>query len=209
MFVDKKKFYIALNERYEQVLSVRKRQEKYYRMLENASGDPERKNEIYQNIKRMLYDVPVNEYIGECILQICKNLIRMNGFIEFSQTHAEDMIGDAIENCIVSLSSFDPRKSKEPFSYFTQVAKWAFIRRIEKEQREVYFKLRSLHNMDGLFDNCFTENHDDTAEGKVMSEEFFLHSRKFINNYEQKMERKREKQRKKRNENDTFNFNIF
>ena len=28
-------------------------------------------------------------------------------------------------NCVLYVSSSDPRKSKEPFSYFTQVANWA------------------------------------------------------------------------------------
>ena len=33
--------------------------------------------------------------------------------------------------------NFDPEKSKNPFSYFTQVCWYAFIRRIGKEKRQI------------------------------------------------------------------------
>ena len=46
-----------------------------------------------------LHQIPIDDYIGECILKICQNLIRKKGFIEYTQTHSEDMIGDAVENC--------------------------------------------------------------------------------------------------------------
>ena len=156
-FVDKVKFYEHILTRYDTVLKVKEKQKRYYRMIEEANGGDYRKSELNQKVKEMLHRIPIDDYIGECILKICQNLIRKKGFIEFSQTHSEDMIGDAIENCILYISSFDPRKSSEPFSYFTQVATWAFVRRIEKEKREVYFKLRSLHNMDGLMDSSHQE----------------------------------------------------
>jgi len=351
-FVDKKRFYEQLEKRYETVLKVKEKQQKYYQMVDRATGSDERKSSIRSRIKMKLHQIPIDDYIGECILKICKNLIRKRGFIEYSQTHSEDMIGDAIENCfhrstkvmtiehgsieiekivgkevtvkakdgvwrkakvrsygeqdlyeytfgcnketvsdqyeqkviatkdhrwflssrvnengnifeyenevtdlrvgdslalvsdpkvgtpeeyehivtdinyfgkdevfcleepvthsfvlgnglltgncILYISSFDPRKSKEPFSYFTQVANWAFIRRIEKEKREVYFKLRSLHNMDGLMDNSHQEDHDHSHDGKLMSDDYLIHTRNYVNEYEEKMEKKRKKQRKKK-----------
>ena len=44
---------------------------------------------------------------------------------------------DAVENCVVYCANFDPTKSKNPFSYFTQVCWYAFIRRIGKEKRQI------------------------------------------------------------------------
>ena len=44
---------------------------------------------------------------------------------------------DAVENCVVYCANFDPEKSKNPFSYFTQVCWYAFIRRIGKEKRQI------------------------------------------------------------------------
>jgi len=199
-FVDKVKFYEHLLKRYDTVLKVKEKQKRYYRMIEEANGGDGRKSELNQKVKEMLHRIPIDDYIGECILKICQNLIRKKGFIEFSQTHSEDMIGDAIENCILYISSFDPRKSKEPFSYFTQVATWAFVRRIEKEKREVYFKLRSLHNMDGLMDSSHQEEHDDTYDGKIMSDDWLIHTRNYVNEYEDKMDKKRRRQRKKKEE---------
>ena len=199
-FVDKVKFYEHLLKRYDTVLKVKEKQKRYYRMIEEANGGDYRKSELNQKVKEMLHRIPIDDYIGECILKICQNLIRKKGFIEFSQTHSEDMIGDAIENCILYISSFDPRKSSEPFSYFTQVATWAFVRRIEKEKREVYFKLRSLHNMDGLMDSSHQEEYDDSYDGKIMSDDWLIHTRNYVNEYEEKMDKKRRRQRKKKEE---------
>ena len=200
-FVDKKKFYEHLEKRYVNVLQVKLKQQKYYRMVQKCSGDERRKSEINHKIKMKLHQIPIDDFIGECILKLCKNLIRKRGFIEFHQTHGEDMIGDAIENCMLYVSSFNPEKSKEPFSYFTQVAHWAFVRRIEKERREVYFKLKSLHNLDGLLDSSFQSEHDESHDGKIMSDEYVIRTRAYINDYEQKMEKKRSKQRSKKTKN--------
>ena len=49
----------------------------------------------------------------------------------------EDMISDGIENCVQYIHNFDPEKSKNPFSYFTQVCWYAFIRRISKEKKQI------------------------------------------------------------------------
>ena len=46
------------------------------------------------------------------------------------------MIGDGIENCLQYVNNFDPEKSKNPFSYFTQIIYYAFIRRIQKEKNK-------------------------------------------------------------------------
>lgn len=197
-FVDKEKFYEALKKRYEIVLEVKERQKKYYKMINNAKGDDFRKEQLKEKVKQKLHQIPIDDYIGECILKICQNLIRKKGFIEYSRTHAEDMIGDAVENSMLYISSFDPRRSNQPFSYFTQVASWAFVRRIEKEKREIYFKLRSLHNMDGLMDNSHQEDYDDNYDGKLMSDDWLIHTRNYVNEYEEKMEKKRKNQKRKK-----------
>lgn len=197
-FVDKEKFYEALKKRYEIVLEVKERQKKYYKMINKANGDDFRKEQLKEKVKQKLHQIPIDDYIGECILKICQNLIRKKGFIEYSRTHAEDMIGDAVENSMLYISSFDPRRSNQPFSYFTQVASWAFVRRIEKEKREIYFKLRSLHNMDGLMDNSHQEDYDDNYDGKLMSDDWLIHTRNYVNEYEEKMEKKRKNQKRKK-----------
>lgn len=86
----------------------------------------------------------VNNYIGECIWLIANRLSTDRKFIGY--TYREEMIGDAIENCLRYLHNFDPDKSKNPFAYFTQIMYYAFLRRIEKEKRQAYIKYKSIEN---------------------------------------------------------------
>ena len=81
---------------------------------------------------------PVTDYIGECFLKIAQHLSFRPNFINY--TFKEEMIGDGIENCLQYVNNFDPEKSKNPFSYFTQIIYYAFIRRIQKEKKQAHVK---------------------------------------------------------------------
>jgi|TARA_R100000951_G_scaffold65891_1_gene55625 hypothetical protein len=89
---------------------------------------------------------PINEYIGECFWKIAEHLSFKSNFANYP--FREDMIGDAVENCLMYAHNFDPEKSKNPFSYFTQITYYAFIRRIEKEKKQNFIKYKLLKNMD-------------------------------------------------------------
>ncbi len=52
----------------------------------------------------------------------------------------EDMISDGIENCVQYIHNFDPKKSSNPFAYFTQIIHYAFLRRIQREKRQLDIK---------------------------------------------------------------------
>ena len=56
----------------------------------------------------------------------------------------EDMICDGIENCVQYIENFNPEKSKNPFAYFTQIIYYAFLRRIQKEKRQLEIKNKIL-----------------------------------------------------------------
>lgn len=84
----------------------------------------------------------VPNYIGECFLKIATHLSYRPNFINYM--FREDMICDGIENCLRYVDNFDPEKSTNPFSYFTQIIYFAFIRRIKKEKREVETKNKIL-----------------------------------------------------------------
>ena len=77
----------------------------------------------------------VPKYIGKCFLDIAEHLSMRPNFSNYS--YRQDMVMDAVENCLVYAANFDPTKSKNPFSYFTQVCWYAFIRRIGKEKRQI------------------------------------------------------------------------
>lgn len=85
-----------------------------------------------------------SEYIGKCIWLIANRLSTNRNFIGY--TYREEMIGDAIENCLRYLHNFDPDKSKNPFAYFTQIMYYAFLRRIDKEKKQSYTKYKLMEN---------------------------------------------------------------
>ena len=84
----------------------------------------------------------VSNYIGECFLKIATHLSYRPNFINYM--YREDMIGDGIENCIQYIHNFDPEKSKNPFAYFTQVIHYAFLRRIQKEKKQLDIKTKII-----------------------------------------------------------------
>ena len=54
------------------------------------------------------------------------------------------MISDGIENCVQYINNFDPEKSRNPFAYFTQIIHYAFLRRIQKEKKQMEIKNKIL-----------------------------------------------------------------
>jgi uncharacterized protein with ATP-grasp and redox domains len=88
---------------------------------------------------RLKQDKPlVGNYLGSCFLKIANHLSYRPNFINY--TFKDDMISDGIENCLQYLDNFDGKKSNNPFAYFTQIIYYAFIRRIQKEKKQVTIK---------------------------------------------------------------------
>ena len=85
---------------------------------------------------------PVTNYIGECFLKIANHLSYRPNFINY--TFRDDMISDGIENCLQYLDNFNPEKSNNPFAYFTQIIYYAFLRRIQKEKKQVVIKQKMI-----------------------------------------------------------------
>ena len=80
----------------------------------------------------------IPRYIGECFLKIANHLSFKPNFVNYM--FKEDMISDGIENCVQYIHNFDPEKSKNPFAYFTQIIHYAFLRRIQREKRQLEIK---------------------------------------------------------------------
>jgi len=119
--------------------------------------------------KRNRRHPPVTNYIGECFLKIANHLSYRPNFINY--TFRDDMISDGIENCLQYLDNFDPKKSKNPFAYFTQIIYYAFIRRIQKEKKQINIKYRLIQEAN-LDDFAVNPNDDDTKEYKNQFIEF-------------------------------------
>ena len=77
----------------------------------------------------------IPRYIGKCFLDIATHLSMRPNFSNYM--YRQDMVMDAVENCVLYWHRFDPTRSNNPFSYFTQVCWYAFIRRINKEKRQI------------------------------------------------------------------------
>ena len=71
------------------------------------------------------------------------------------------MICEGIENCLQYIDNFDPSKSTNPFAYFTQIIYYAFLRRIQKEKKQLDIKNKLLEKSG--FDEVFSA--DSSAVG--------------------------------------------
>jgi hypothetical protein len=89
----------------------------------------------------------VTTYIGTCFLKICEGLGHRSNFIHYP--FREEMVMDAVENCLKAIRNYDIAKvtrtgKPNAFSYFTQIAWFAFLRRIAKEKRQLDIKSRLI-----------------------------------------------------------------
>ena len=108
---------------------------------------------------------PVTDYIGECFLKIAEHLSYRPNFINYP--YRDEMIGDGIENCLMYAHNFNPEKSKNPFSYFTQIIYYAFLRRIEKEKKQSYIKFKAMENLDdSVITTWYRKNYFETDDMK-------------------------------------------
>ena len=89
---------------------------------------------------------PVTEYIGQCFLLIAERLSTRPNFVNYP--FREEMVGDAIENCLMYAGNFDPDKSKNPFAYLTQITYYAFLRRIQREKKQDHIKYKLMEAAD-------------------------------------------------------------
>jgi len=97
----------------------------------------------------------IPDYAGECFLKIAERLSHRPNFINYA--FREEMVSDGIENCVMYASNFDHEKSSNPFAYFTQITYYAFLRRIEKEKKQLYIKYKTMDEFSSLEDNSDME----------------------------------------------------
>ena len=84
----------------------------------------------------------ITNYLGECFVKIATHLSYKPNFVNYM--FREDMISDGIENCVQYINNFDPAKSSNPFAYFTQIIHYAFLRRIQKEKRQMDIRAKII-----------------------------------------------------------------
>jgi len=84
----------------------------------------------------------ISNYLGSCFLKIATHLSYKPNFVNYM--FRDDMISDGIENCVQYIHNFNPAKSRNPFAYFTQIIHYAFLRRIQKEKKQLEIKTKII-----------------------------------------------------------------
>ena len=102
----------------------------------------------------------ITEFLGECIFKIATNFANLRSFNRYP--FKEDMILDGVENCLRVIDNFDETKTHNPFSYFTQIVYYAFLRRITKEKKQIYIRSKIISSNEHQFYEL--QNHDETGE---------------------------------------------
>lgn len=113
-------------------------------------------------------EVPiVPNYVALGFYQIAEGLSHRPNFISYS--YRDEMVMDAVENCLRAIRNYNieaATRTGNPnaFAYFTQIAYYAFLRRISKEKKQQEIK-------DSYFENTFaadlieaSSNQDDTSK---------------------------------------------
>jgi len=132
-------------------------------------------------------DPPIPNYIGECFLKIADHLSRKPNFASYS--FRDEMISDGIENCVMYFRNFNVDKSSNPFAYFTQIIYYAFLRRIQKEKKQMYVKYKATEQF-GIFDE-FEMYEDDN--GVTRQFQMYDNISEFIHTYEEAKKNKKKK----------------
>ena len=145
----------------------------------------------YDNAVKKGKELPqISEYLGSVFLKIAQRLSFRPNFINYA--FKNDMISDGIENCLHYIHNFNPDKSNNPFAYFTQIIYYAFIRRIQKEKKQLYIKYKSMQNYeispeymdyDASNENMVSVNDYEKSDFKVMVDDF-------VDNFEKSKKKK-------------------
>jgi hypothetical protein len=120
----------------------------------------------------------IPRYVAECFMKIAENLSHKPNFLSY--TFRDEMVADAIENCVMYVDNFDPSKSSNPFAYFTQIVYYAFLRRIQKEKKQLYVKYKATENV-GILDEYELNQNED---GTFRQFELYDNITEFIENWE-------------------------
>jgi len=126
----------------------------------------------------------ISEYLGECFMKIAQRLSFRPNFINYA--FKDDMISDGIENCVQYIKNFNSEKSSNPFAYFTQIIYYAFIRRIQKEKKQLYIKYKTMQSTPSLLENVeVSANDSDIAYNQeTMNTDQKANMYNFIKNFE-------------------------
>ena len=135
---------------------TRKRSEHYVNNKEFLAAIVEYKDKVALAEIRGETKPRITNYLGECFLKIATHLSFKPNFVNYM--FKDDMVCDGIENCVQYINNFNPEKSKNPFAYFTQIIHYAFLRRIQKEKKQLEIKTKIIERSG--YEEVFTVDGD-------------------------------------------------
>ena len=124
------------------VMAKRKRSEHYVNNKEFLAAIVEYKKNVAEAAELGKTKPRITNYLGSCFLKIATHLSYKPNFVNYM--FKDDMVCDGIENCVQYIHNFDPEKSSNPFAYFTQIIHYAFLRRIQKEKKQLEIKTKII-----------------------------------------------------------------
>jgi len=136
---------------------------------------------------------PIPSYIGHCMLMIAQRLSLKPNFVNYS--YREEMISDGIENCVCYFDNYNPDRYDNPFAYFTQIIYFAFLRRIQKEKKQLYIKHKTLENSFIMNELVEQGEHDDGEFTPIYIDLENENMNEFIKAFEDNLDKKRKKRK--------------
>ena len=126
---------------------ARRAKEHYVNNKEFSHAVVDYVNEVNAAREKDEVEPKITNYIGSCFLKIAEGLSHKPNF--FSYTYREEMVMDAVENCIKAIMNYNIEKATRTglpnaFAYFTQISYYAFLRRIAKEKKQQDIKERYI-----------------------------------------------------------------
>lgn len=124
----------------------------------------------------------IPDYIAQCFLKIAEGLSYKSNFIRY--TYREEMVMDAVENALGVIHNYDIEKATRTgnpnaFAYFTQIAYYAFIRRIQKEKKQQDLKIKFIEK--GGYEDFYVLNEDEAYDADIENT--------FVDNLRQRIDR--------------------
>lgn len=122
----------------------------------------ERKSLLAESLLNNTPPPQLTNYLGDCLLRIADRLSSKGNFCNYS--YKDEMVSDAIENCVVYFDKFDPERSANPFSYYTQIIYFAFLRRIKKEKDQFNIKHKIIQSVGATVLSLQEQDDDSNVE---------------------------------------------
>ena len=145
-------------------MTKRKRSEHYVNNKEFLAALIDYRERVALAAERGETKPVIPRYIRECFLKIATHLSFKPNFVNYM--FKDDMVSDGIENCVQYIHNFNPEKSQNPFAYFTQIIHYAFLRRIQREKRQLEIKNKILEKSG--YSEVFDDNN--TLDGSNYSD---------------------------------------